>query len=108
MLKSGTVDCRSDAKTDFELLELRFKALADQKRLHLIHLLSTWGQTCVCDLVDEMEIPQSKLSYHLKILMNANLLNKETKGTWSYYSVNEAVMDQLLSEELCCVLKPSK
>ncbi|TSB46064.1 ArsR/SmtB family transcription factor [Alkalicoccobacillus porphyridii] len=101
-------DCKSVVTPSFELLELRFKALSDKKRLHLIHLLSTWGQTCVCDLVDEMEMPQSKLSYHLKILMNADLLHKETKGTWSYYSVNEGVMDHLLSEELCCVLKPSK
>ncbi|MDQ0208692.1 ArsR/SmtB family transcription factor [Alkalicoccobacillus murimartini] len=102
------VQCGGSQTKDFDVLERQFKALADNKRLQLIHLLSTKGQTCVCDLVDEMNMPQSKLSYHLKILMNAELLHKETKGTWSYYRVNEQVMDGLLSEQLCCVLKPSK
>ncbi|MBB6449655.1 DNA-binding transcriptional ArsR family regulator [Geomicrobium halophilum] len=49
---------------------------------------------------------QSKLSYHLKILMDANLLVRETKGTWSYYEINEGEMDRVLSDELCCVFKP--
>ncbi|MEY8749744.1 ArsR/SmtB family transcription factor [Alkalicoccobacillus gibsonii] len=92
---------------DFDVLETQFKALADKKRIQLLHLLSKKGQTCVCDLVEDMNMPQSKLSYHLKILMNADLLTKETKGTWSYYALNKHVMDQLLSEQLCCVLKPS-
>ncbi|TSB46058.1 ArsR/SmtB family transcription factor [Alkalicoccobacillus porphyridii] len=102
------INVQNQLDHDFDVFEKQFKALADKKRLQLLHLLSTRGQTCVCDLVEEMNMTQSKLSYHLKILMNAELLNKETKGTWSYYSVNESVMDKLLSEQLCCILKPSK
>ncbi|WP_437132184.1 ArsR/SmtB family transcription factor [Bacillus atrophaeus] len=70
----------------FELYEKKFKALSDKKRLHLLHILCERGSTCVCYLIDEIQMPQSKLSYHLKILLDAGLITKETKGTWSYYS----------------------
>ena len=48
---------------------------------------------------------QSKLSYHLKILLDAGLIVKETKGTWSYYDLNDAEVNNLLSEELCCIFR---
>lgn len=78
----------------------KFKALADPKRLELLNLIGQKESVCVCDLVEEMEMPQSKLSYHLKILLNAGLLTKETKGTWSYYALQDAEMERLLPEEL--------
>ncbi|TWJ65736.1 Arsenical resistance operon repressor [Bacillus paralicheniformis] len=53
-------------------------------------------------------MPQSKLSYHLKILLDAGLITKEAKGTWSYYSLNEKEINHLLSEELCCLFRPSR
>lgn len=87
--------------------ETQFKALADTRRLHLLNLLSVRGEMCVCDLTEELQIPQSKLSYHLKLMTDAKILNKDTRGTWSYYSVNEKHVDHLLSEQLCCILKPS-
>ncbi|AST94854.1 ArsR/SmtB family transcription factor [Shouchella clausii] len=93
---------------ELEDFQTKFKALADTKRLRLLNVLSLKGKTCVCDLTEEMQMSQSKLSYHLKILVDANLLKMETKGTWNYYSVNETEVDALLSEQLCCILKPSK
>jgi ArsR family transcriptional regulator len=47
-----------------------------------------------------MAMPQSKLSYHLKILLNAGLLTKETKGTWSYYALESVEMERLLPKQL--------
>ncbi|MFS0748977.1 ArsR/SmtB family transcription factor [Oceanobacillus sp. 1P07AA] len=88
--------------------EKQFKALADTRRLHLLNLLSIQGEMCVCDLTEELDIPQSKLSYHLKIMTDANILHKETRGTWSYYRINNEHVDSILSEQLCCILKPSK
>ncbi|MDO6630073.1 ArsR/SmtB family transcription factor [Bacillus thuringiensis] len=90
----------------FQIYEKKFKALADQKRLHILYELCQRGETCVCDLTDVLELPQSKLSYHLKLLLDANLITKETKGTWSYYDINKKEVDALLSEELCCILRP--
>ncbi|WP_059103483.1 ArsR/SmtB family transcription factor [Shouchella shacheensis] len=92
--------------TNFSVYAEKFKALSDSKRLELLNMLCVRGSTCVCDLVEEMSIPQSKLSYHLKILLKANLIHKETKGTWSYYSLKEEEMNHLLSKELCCIINP--
>ena len=91
----------------FEKYEKKFKALADQKRLHILNLLCQQDSSCVCDLSELIDMPQSKLSYHLKILLDANLIQKETKGTWSYYQVNTKEINHLLSPELCCLFRPS-
>lgn len=87
--------------------ESKFKALADQKRLHILNLLCQQDSICVCDLSTLIDMPQSKLSYHLKILLDANLIIKETKGTWSYYRINNEEINQLLSPSLCCLFRPS-
>jgi ArsR family transcriptional regulator, arsenate/arsenite/antimonite-responsive transcriptional repressor len=92
-------------KPTFQQYEKKFKALADQKRLEIMYELTQRGQTCVCDLTEEFNVSQSKLSYHLKILLDANLIVKETKGTWSYYDINEEEVNNLLSEELCCIFR---
>jgi ArsR family transcriptional regulator len=89
----------------FETYEKKFKALADQKRLHILYELCQRGTTCVCDLTEILGLPQSKLSYHLKILLDAGLITKETRGTWSYYNVNKEQVDALLSEQLCCIFR---
>lgn len=91
----------------FEQYEQKFKALADKKRLQIMNLLTKNGSMCVCDLSPLIDMAQSKLSYHLKILLDANLIKKETKGTWSYYDLNQEELNHLLSSELCCLFKPT-
>ncbi|MEC0226411.1 ArsR/SmtB family transcription factor [Paenibacillus alba] len=91
----------------FETYETKFKALADRKRLQIMYELTQRGKTCVCDLCDIVEMAQSKLSYHLKILLDAKLITKEIIGTWSYYEINNSEVNALLSEQLCCIFRPS-
>jgi ArsR family transcriptional regulator, arsenate/arsenite/antimonite-responsive transcriptional repressor len=102
------MDIVKDMKQTFELYEQKFKALADQKRLEIMYELCQRGQTCVCDLTEFFGISQSKLSYHLKILLDANLITKEKKGTWNYYDLNNEELNNLLSEELCCLFRNAK
>lgn len=102
------MDTVKDMKQTFEQYEQKFKALADQKRLEIIYELCQRGQTCVCDLTEFFGISQSKLSYHLKILLDADLITKEKKGTWNYYDLNNEQLNHLLSEELCCLFKNKK
>ncbi|NTV90469.1 MAG: winged helix-turn-helix transcriptional regulator [Clostridiales bacterium] len=83
--------------------EDKFHALADRKRLMILNLLCEHGKTCVCDLSELTELPQSKLSYHLKILLDADMIRKENEGTWSYYTVNGEELTRLLSCELCLI-----
>lgn len=87
----------------FKQYELKFKALADQKRLEILYELCKRGKTCVCDLTEAFEMTQSKLSYHLKVLLDANLITKEVKGTWNYYALNETEINDILSAQLCKV-----
>ncbi|MCA0971681.1 metalloregulator ArsR/SmtB family transcription factor [Halobacillus litoralis] len=89
----------------FSMYKNKFKALADERRLHILHEITEAGEVCVCDLSEKLHLPQSKLSYHLKILVDANLIHKETQGTWSYYRLNHDEMNHLLSEELCCLFR---
>ncbi|HZG87487.1 metalloregulator ArsR/SmtB family transcription factor [Paenibacillus sp.] len=91
----------------FETYEQKFKALADKKRLQIMHVLTTRGKVCVCDLSELVGMAQSKLSYHLKILHDAGLIRRETQGTWSYYELDSAEINGLLSEQLCCVFRPN-
>ncbi|MFA9558834.1 ArsR/SmtB family transcription factor [Evansella sp. AB-rgal1] len=103
-----TIPLVTSNTADFSYYEKRFKALADEKRLHLLSILCKEGSTCVCDLSDMLELQQSKLSYHLKILLDADIIVKEKKGTWNYYQINNEVIDHLLSDELCCLFRPAK
>jgi ArsR family transcriptional regulator, arsenate/arsenite/antimonite-responsive transcriptional repressor len=91
----------------FEKYELKYKAIADRKRLQIMNILTQKGEISVCDLADLMGMMQSKLSYHLKILLDANIISRETKGTWSYYKLNQNEINHLLSEELCCLFRPT-
>lgn len=86
---------------------LQFKALADEKRLQILYELCQRGKTCVCDLTELLNTPQSSLSYHLKMLVDAGLIRRETQGTWSYYDVDPDGVNSLLSEELCCIFRPA-
>ncbi|CAA0091012.1 Arsenic resistance transcriptional regulator ArsR2 [BD1-7 clade bacterium] len=64
-----------------------FKALADETRLQLI-LLLTHGPMCVCDLMSAIDESQPKVSRHLALLRDDNILVGERKGKWVYYELN--------------------
>lgn len=108
MIKEIPVNQGTTPNVSFKTYESKFKALADEKRLQIMHELTQRGNTCVCDLTEIMEMPQSKLSYHLKILLDAGMILKETRGTWSYYEINQEEVSRILSEQLCCIFKPAR
>ncbi|MFF2479784.1 ArsR/SmtB family transcription factor [Paenibacillus sp. NPDC058071] len=105
MIKELPVVDQTAPAVDFSKYEAKFKALADQKRLQIMYELTQRGNTCVCDLAEVVDMQQSKLSYHLKILLDAGLIRRETRGTWSYYELNSAEVNNLLSPELCCIFR---
>jgi DNA-binding transcriptional ArsR family regulator len=80
---------------------LLFKALSDPIRVQLVALVrqASAGEACFCDLADEFDMPQPTLSHHLKILVNAGILSRERRGTWSWYRV-EAEPLKLMEELL--------
>jgi ArsR family transcriptional regulator len=64
-----------------------FKALSDPARVQLIHLVSSaeGAESCVCDLTAALGLSQGTVSHHLKILVQAGLLERERRGTWAWY-----------------------
>ncbi|MGL4731203.1 MAG: ArsR/SmtB family transcription factor [Clostridium sp.] len=64
------------------------KALAHPIRLKIIKKLSL-GELCVCKLNDDVEFSQSNLSQHLKVLKEAKILKARKDGMWTYYSIND-------------------
>ncbi|NJK39064.1 MAG: winged helix-turn-helix transcriptional regulator [Oscillatoriales cyanobacterium RM2_1_1] len=64
-----------------------FHALADPIRVRVLELLRQ-QELCVCDLCEQLGVTQSKLSFHLRILREANLVQGRQEGRWVYYSLN--------------------
>ena len=62
-------------------------ALNDETRILILRFLDTYGEVCVCDMQESLEMIQSRLSRHLKILKEAGFLRVNRKGTWAYYSI---------------------
>lgn len=80
-----------------ETLALRFKALADPNRLRILSIVSSSpeAETCVCDLSEPLNLGQPTVSHHLKILVDAGLLNRDKRGVWAYYSLVPGALDTL-------------
>ncbi|MBU6948019.1 ArsR/SmtB family transcription factor [Staphylococcus haemolyticus] len=87
-----------------DFYEQMFNALADKIRLKILHSIrqSDTKSLCVCDLEELLELKQSKLSYHLKKLVDTNILIAEKHGTWNYYKINEQQIQVVLNEDTCC------
>ncbi|MBE0499282.1 MAG: winged helix-turn-helix transcriptional regulator [Campylobacterales bacterium] len=62
-------------------------ALNDETRVLILRFLDTHGALCVCDLQASLQMIQSRLSRHLKILKEGGFLRVERQGTWAYYCV---------------------
>ena len=62
-------------------------ALNDETRVLIIRFLDEHGPLCVCDLQNSLNMIQSRLSRHLKILKEGGFLRVERKGTWAYYEI---------------------
>jgi ArsR family transcriptional regulator len=52
------------------------------------------GERCVCELQDELDIAQSRLSFHLKVLKDAGLVADRKDGRWSYYTIRPEALEE--------------
>ena len=64
-----------------------FKALCDPRRLQILELLRG-GEKCACILIDELGMPQSSLSYHMKILCDSGIVVGREEGKWTHYQIS--------------------
>ena len=77
-------------------LEQVFKALADRNRVRILNVLaSADGAVCVCTLLPALGLAQPTVSYHLKLLTDAGLLERDRRGRFAYYRIAEGALDRL-------------
>ena len=74
---------------DAEDLAAALKVLADPTRLRLISMILAGqdGEACVCHLTEPVGLTQPTVSHHLKVLVEAGLLEREQRGRWAYFRV---------------------
>lgn len=65
-----------------------FKSFCDEKRLRILGLLRG-GEKCACVLTEQLDMPQSSLSYHMKILCESGVVDSRPQGKWTYYRISE-------------------
>ncbi len=85
--------------TDDEAGELErvFKALADRHRVKILNrLLAAGGEAvCVCEFQDMLGLKQSSVSYHLKQLLDAGIVDREKRGSFAYFSLAEGALERV-------------
>ena len=63
-----------------------FKALGDENRWRILETIKE-GERCACVLLTRMQISQSTLSHHMKVLCDAGLITSRRDGKWTHYSL---------------------
>jgi|SRR6476469_4138028 len=81
-----------------------FHALSDETRLEIVSML-IGGERCVCELTDALDVAQSRLSFHLRVLKEAGLVLDRKDGRWVHYSLNRGRIEEM--EALLHAMKPT-
>lgn len=76
---------------DAERLAGALKAIADPARLRLLSLIQAQPdhEACVCHLTEPLGLSQPTVSHHLKVLLQAGLVERDQRGSWAYFRVRE-------------------
>ena len=86
LIYHATVTAATRSAPDLDRAVTLFHALSDATRLSILEMLHD-GERCVCELQDELDAAQSRLSFHLKVLREAGLVTDRKEGRWSYYQI---------------------
>jgi ArsR family transcriptional regulator, arsenate/arsenite/antimonite-responsive transcriptional repressor len=91
-----------------EQLARSFKALGDPTRVRLVSMIAATpgGEACICELTAPVALSQPTVSHHMKVLVEAGLVEREQRGKWAYYRVVGAAL-QALSSALAPQLVPA-
>tara|TARA_R110002096_G_scaffold164099_5_gene331784 strand:- start:4868 stop:5230 length:363 start_codon:yes stop_codon:yes gene_type:complete len=86
-------------RQSYEMIAELFKVFADASRLSILHALKG-GPKSVGELVEQLGSTQANISKHLRILNDANILQREKRGTSAFYSIDDEFIFPLC--ELIC------
>lgn len=93
------------AATDLDRAVALFHALSDATRLAILEMLKD-GERCVCELQDELDAAQSRLSFHLRVLKDAGLVTDRKEGRWMYYKISPDSLAEV--HDLAVAMQPKK
>jgi ArsR family transcriptional regulator len=95
-------DCRSPlagpalSESEAKELERLFKSLADRHRVRIVNMLAgTDDAICVCKLMPALGLAQATVSYHVRLLLEAGLIEREQRGRYGFYRLAPGVFDRL-------------
>lgn len=91
--------------TDHDRAVALFHALSDATRLAILDMLKD-GECCVCELQDELDAAQSRLSFHLRVLKDAGLVTDRKEGRWMYYTIAPDALAEV--HDLAVAMQPKK
>jgi ArsR family transcriptional regulator len=69
-----------------------FKALSDPTRLRILRAISQMSELCECNIVPTFNLSQPTISYHIKVLREAGLVQSERRGQWVWHRVNQKAL----------------
>ena len=72
-----------------------FKALSDPVRRQILTMLRK-GRMSAGDISKRFEMTQATVSYHLKLLREADLIYEEKEKNYIYYSLNTSVLEEVM------------
>jgi ArsR family transcriptional regulator, arsenate/arsenite/antimonite-responsive transcriptional repressor len=90
---------------DLDRAVMLFHALSDATRLSILEMLRD-GERCVCELQDELDAAQSRLSFHLRVLKEAGLIADRREGRWSYYRIVPEALTEV--HDHAVAMRPTK
>jgi ArsR family transcriptional regulator len=76
------------------------KALSDETRMAILESIidedCCENKACACEFIKKFDITQPTLSHHVKILVDAKLINFQKDGKYTYYTINQERIDELI------------
>ena len=74
---------------DAENLARALRVLADPARLRILSLIQAQpeGEACVCHLTGPLGLTQPTVSHHMRVLLDAGLVEREQRGSWAFFRV---------------------
>ncbi|MCR8968409.1 helix-turn-helix transcriptional regulator [Facklamia sp. 7083-14-GEN3] len=81
---------------DLKVIVDQYKALSDENRLAILQLLKN-GEQCACVLLEQLDLSQSGLSYHMKKLVESGIVKERQEGKWVYYRISNQGRSRFMS-----------
>ena len=80
------------------------KSLSDETRLRILNILLE-RECCVCEVMQALDISQSRASRNLGILEDAGFLKSWRDGLWTFYAIDREGMESYLPDLIAAVTR---